>query len=135
MYVDWLYTSHNSISRTEDKYKSRLGSVVTSGAGWNDWRECYELGNFIQDTDFKNALIDVVIEKVANDEEYNESLPHVIHSSSCKESPYRKLALGITVKTWLSKISGGHNPETVPHRVPGRPGRCFGYERPRWWCQ
>jgi hypothetical protein len=98
IYVNWLYTGR--FNRTDDpakKTKTTTESAAVIDNEWTRWTQCYELANFLQDSDCKDALVDMSIEKMMSDHEYVLELPNQIYSTSRSQSPSRMLAVDIAV--------------------------------------
>jgi hypothetical protein len=54
---------------------------------------CYTFGNFLQDSDFKDACIDVCMEAMCATRKTPHCLSETIYSGSLKASSHRKLAV------------------------------------------
>ncbi|KAF9695651.1 hypothetical protein EKO04_006359 [Ascochyta lentis] len=125
IYVDWLYTGPRlNFTKNDDRVYPTVDDSAETVADeqsttqnmlqietpanktpsvdheWTRWHQCYELGNYLQDIDFKDALIDLATEKMSSDEEYTHSFPGYIYPTSPAQSPHRKLAVDIAVKVW-----------------------------------
>jgi hypothetical protein len=115
IYVNWLYTGHFNISNgADDRCSATPANPKTIDHEWTRWRQCYELANFLQDSDCKDALIDMAIEKMTSDEEYLEELPSLIYSTTHSQSPLRKLPVDIAVHVWTSHTIGAADKVDYP---------------------
>ena len=94
--------------------KTRTGDPAVLDSEWTRWTQCYELANFLQDSDCKDALIDMAIEKMMSDTEYMAELPNLIYSTSQSQSPSRKLAVDIAVNTWSVETIEGADKSNCP---------------------
>jgi len=102
IYLDWLYSGpHITIIKKEDRVKSAPNATPSVDHEWTKWAACYDLGSFLQDIDFKDALIDAAMEKMCTEEEYSIAFPSFIYPTSTRESPHRKLAVDIAVSVWI----------------------------------
>ncbi|KZM24655.1 uncharacterized protein EKO05_0007087 [Ascochyta rabiei] len=131
-YLDWLYagprlnfmkdddrvyptvdefakatTEESPTTQTAPQVETHVDETPSVDYEWTRWHQCYELGNYFQDTDFKDTLIDIAVEKMSSDEEYTLALPGYIYPTSNAQSPHRKLA--VDVKVWL-----GHSFQRAP---------------------
>jgi hypothetical protein len=103
IYLDWLYSGpHITITKKDDRVKPTPCATPSVDHEWIKWAACYELGSFLQDTDFKDALIDASMEKMYTDEEYTTDFPSFVYPTSSRQSPHRKLAVDIAVSVWHS---------------------------------
>lgn len=103
IYSEWLYTGHINIIKELGKAEpqSKSNQVATSEVEWTKWGQCYELGQFLQDADFTDALIDFAIAQMNDEEQYIDSLPKIIYPLTPKNSLHRKLVVEIATKVWL----------------------------------
>lgn len=107
IYVNWLYTGRfNMIDDPAKRTKTTTESAAVSDKEWKRWTQCYELANFLQDSDCKDALVDMSIEKMMSDHEYVLELPNIIYSTSRSQSPSRMLAVDIAVNVWSQDTIG-----------------------------
>lgn len=83
-YIDWLYSGRLCL---EPSIK---------------WKPCYRIAEELQDCTFKDALIDIYIEKIVAEDDY-PLLGHVIYQHTDRESPHRKLALDVAINFWHDK--------------------------------
>lgn len=104
IYVNWLYTGRFNITGAYDKSSVTPDNPRAIDHEWTRWRQCYELANFLQDSDCKDALIDMSIEKMTSDEEYLEELPNLIYSTTQSQSPSRKFPVDIAINVWAKHI-------------------------------
>lgn len=101
IYVNWLYTSRfNIIDKTGGTQQLMPKGSVTTDHDWTTLRQCFELADFLQDSDYKDALIDLFIQKMTDENKYFEELPNFIYPLTHAQSPARKLAVDVAVKMW-----------------------------------
>jgi len=98
IWVKWLYTALVFIHKEGDEIIK--DGVQTNSREWLRWSKCYALGDFLQDTDFMNALIDVVTEIIEEANAQPVSLPNYIYSHSTENSAHRKLVVDILLRCW-----------------------------------
>jgi hypothetical protein len=125
IYFNWLYARpHLNITEKDDRIyptanattksiteesstaaeePQSIGETPSIDHEWTRWSQCYELGNFLQDIDFKDALIDMAIEKMSSDEYYTLDLPKYIYTTSIPKSPHRHLVLDVAVNVWTQQ--------------------------------
>jgi hypothetical protein len=61
---------------------------------WTRWATCYTLSNFLQDSDFAEALIDIAFEIIqATTIRASIIVGTTIYDYSCRESPHRRFAV------------------------------------------
>jgi hypothetical protein len=90
IWAKWLYTGRVFLMKDGD-VKEVKG--VHKHKEWPRWLRCYTLGSFPQDSDFKDACIDVSIEAMCATKRIPDCLPETVYSSSSKASSHRKLAV------------------------------------------
>lgn len=108
IYVNWLYTGQFKMTdgpAENSKAKTEIPAAIDRE--WTMWAQCYELANFLQDSDCKDALIDMSIEKMTSDKEYVVELPSLIYLFSRSQSPSRKLAVEIALYIWSQETING----------------------------
>lgn len=114
-YVNWLYTGRfNMANDPADKPEATTDDLAVVDPEWTRWIQCYDLANFLQDSDCKDALIDMAIEKMMSDTEYVAELPNLIYSTSQSQSPSRKLVVDLAVNTWNAETIGGVEQANYP---------------------
>lgn len=81
IYATWLYTGR-----------------VTGDDVHENLRECYELGNYLCDADFNDALIDSIIRNIEQNGSYCSTfLFRELYTVSRENSPHRRLAVDVFV--------------------------------------
>lgn len=90
IWVQWLYTGKIFLTKEDDQKET--GANYTSDE-WPRWQECYILGDFLRDHDFKDACIDVCIEAISSTRKLPKALPEVVYAHSPDGSAHRKLAI------------------------------------------
>jgi hypothetical protein len=93
-YVDWLYTgricSVHSVENDGPEHQFE----------WTTLRRYYKLASYLQDTDFKDAVIDALVDKMVCGNFNDVSFPGVIYPHTSTQSPHRRLAVDIALNTW-----------------------------------
>lgn len=112
IYVDWLYTGRFCLSAQHDMRPREDGAI--NDKEWGRWALCLELGDFLQDTSFKDALIDIAIEKMSYDDTYSLDVPNDIYRLTKADSPYRRLTLDIAVSMWDEEDFSGSIDQGYP---------------------
>ncbi|KAJ4373346.1 hypothetical protein N0V83_003641 [Neocucurbitaria cava] len=101
IYVTWLYSGwFSSIEDDRQNEKASSNDNSTPDAKWQDWCTSYELGNLLQDHDFKDALIDVAIENMRTDDTYFFNMDDTIYRYSLSGSPHRQFAVEVALRLW-----------------------------------
>ncbi|KAF1844385.1 uncharacterized protein K460DRAFT_397494 [Cucurbitaria berberidis CBS 394.84] len=102
IYFRWLYCGRFYNVEADDVGKSDQVDQDQPDDEWSEWEDCYKLGDFLQDNDFKDALIDLAIEKMCSDRVLDMTLIEVIYANSGASSSHRKLALDIAALLWTN---------------------------------
>jgi hypothetical protein len=74
--------------------------ITTHKRTWTCWGVAYDMGDFLQDSDFKDAVIDGSIEKMVLYNECPFLLAQWIYDKSPIISAHRKLAVDTFVNCW-----------------------------------
>lgn len=101
VYSSWLYTGHIGMGNDPKEDDAEEDKSKASELEWDKWTLCYELGRFLQDIDFTDALIDYVTDKMRCDDEYSDHLINLVYSTTSQDSPYRKLVVDLSLNVWL----------------------------------
>jgi hypothetical protein len=72
IYMKWLYTGHLFIKYTDDEKEG--GSATEK---YPCWDALYKLGDFFQDDDSKNCLVDAALERI----KHTNTAPYHIHKA------------------------------------------------------
>jgi hypothetical protein len=100
IYMQWLYTGRLFCTKADDEFVDEAEDDE-KGSGENlRWNDCYRLADFLQNFDFKDALIDAAIEKVVKEEYCSSSFARVVYENSGKNSANRKLIVEMIVNIW-----------------------------------
>jgi len=75
------------------------------------WVDLYSLGDFIRDTDFRDALIDALIDWMCVMDKIPLSLSSFVYSHTTNASTHRRFAVDVHVHVWGRK----QNPIKVEH--------------------
>lgn len=101
IYVNWLYTGRfNIIDETGGTQQLLPKGSATTDHDWTTLRQCFELADFLQDNDYKDAMIDMFVQKMTKENKYFEELPNFIYPLTHARSPARKLAVDVAVHLW-----------------------------------
>jgi hypothetical protein len=100
IYVKWLYSGRFYAVKEGDKdINKRTGSRMDREL--KRWSRCYELGNFLQDVDFKDAMIDVMIERMKEGNSgYRTRIAETLYTNSGPDSAHRIFAVDIVINLW-----------------------------------
>lgn len=98
IWMKWLYTGRLFVKQDGDDNVDENG--VTRSREWGRLRECYALGDFLQDPDFKDATIDAFIERFVETNSFPTSLAAFVYDHSNKGSMHRRLAMDVFVHVW-----------------------------------
>jgi hypothetical protein len=99
VYIKWLYSGQFFIKNDDDEAQYDEDTECMPDDEWTKWSLSYKLGNFLMDYEFKDALIDMAIDKMRW-EGYYADLPNDVYQHSREGSMHRKLAIDIAVHTW-----------------------------------
>jgi hypothetical protein len=101
VYVKWLYSGQFFITGADDLFLYNDDAGNLHDEEWTKWSASYKLGSYLMDGDFRDALIDMAIEKVREQEVYfYNNLHNDIYAYSTQGSNHRKLALDVTLHSW-----------------------------------
>jgi hypothetical protein len=98
VWIKWLYTGR--IFLIQHRVATEINGTTTHKHTWSCWGLAYDMGDFLQDSDFKDAVIDGIIEKMILYNEYPFSLAQWIYTKSPITSAHRKLAVDTFVNCW-----------------------------------
>jgi hypothetical protein len=88
VYLNWLYTARFcTIQEDEDSESENEDGSDPLDKEWEEWQSCFEASDFLQDTAFQDALVDVAIEKMHHEGQYPSALPEAIYGSTQATSP------------------------------------------------
>ncbi|KAH7071665.1 hypothetical protein FB567DRAFT_455269, partial [Paraphoma chrysanthemicola] len=96
IWMKWIYTGRLFIVKQDDiqRYKDKL--IISRE--WARWRKMFELADFLQDFDCKDAAIDALIEAMVVRNASPRYLPTCIYPHSTKHSAHRRLTVDLFVK-------------------------------------
>ncbi|KAF1844384.1 uncharacterized protein K460DRAFT_357990 [Cucurbitaria berberidis CBS 394.84] len=98
IWTKWLYTGRMFVMKDGD---DRIGPDGDSYSGeWDRLRDCYASGDFLQDSDFKDATIDALVTRMVETDCYPLGLARYIYDYSNKGSAHRQLAIDTCVRVW-----------------------------------
>jgi hypothetical protein len=97
IWAKWLYTGRMFLMQDGDHTEVDCRSMNQE---WNRWRSCYALGNFLQDSDFKDVCIDACMEAIIAIAGIPALIGHYIYPYSTESSSHRKFAIDIFVHCW-----------------------------------
>lgn len=95
VWVKWLYTGRLCYAPAERD----------DGSDWflqdcDMWKDVYALGDFLQDSDLKDAAIDAHVESMLEANDYASSLAEWIYPYTNQYSKHRGLAVDLFTKVW-----------------------------------
>lgn len=102
IWVKFLYTGR--VFLRDDRAQVVMEDGTFESEEYGVWDSCYALGDFLQDTDFKDALIDALIEGMATTVDYPLEVANCIYPYSGKGSAHRSLAIDVLVNIWDRKL-------------------------------
>ncbi|KAI4948197.1 hypothetical protein J4E91_006191 [Alternaria rosae] len=100
-WVKFLYTGRVFIGDGDDSVHADESKTQHEELG--TWGSLYALGDFLADDDFKDALIDTMIDWMDLIGKYSLALPNFIYPHSTNGSVHRQLAVDLFVKRWDRK--------------------------------
>jgi hypothetical protein len=96
IWVKWLYTGRIFLTTETDSIKLP-DSKKSVSYEWPRWANCYALGDFLQDSDFKDAAVDVLVEAIIDCKQFPIHLASYIYPYSPPGSAHRRFAVDIYV--------------------------------------
>jgi len=112
LWLKFLYTGR--IYMAEEDMDGKPRPKLTDRAEFATWRDLYALGDYIRDNDFKDALIDAMIDFISVVPVYPASLASYIYPYSISSSTHRAFAVDIFVNLWGREgfnVHKGHPPQ------------------------
>jgi hypothetical protein len=103
IYAKWLYSGRFYAVKENDEVRHKSTGTIETRE-FTRWDDCYERGNFLQDVDFKDAMIDVMIEHMIDDNMLHLSLPDNIYKNSGPDSAHRKFAVDTVIHLWGEEL-------------------------------
>jgi hypothetical protein len=100
VYLKWLHSGQFFIREADDLDLDCDDAECMGDGEWSKWSASYKLGSYLMDGDFRDAFIDMAIEKMREEDHYNVDLPSDIYIYSPEGSNHRKLALDIALHSW-----------------------------------
>ncbi|KAI5195716.1 hypothetical protein AUEXF2481DRAFT_4537 [Aureobasidium subglaciale EXF-2481] len=96
LYTEWVYSGH-LVSETIRIQDTRLDALG----------QAYLLGEKLLDCEFKNAVVDAILNQIIVEGRVDLTLPNLIFDKPCHTSPLRKLLVDLHVwyghKDWLKR--------------------------------
>lgn len=122
VYAKWLYTrrffvmtDNDNLKDTDDdsteKSKNQIETYETELARIFD---VYSMGDYLQDSDFKDATIDVIINGMVQMKCYPLNFHGYIYPFSSKQSSHRSLAVELVLHVWAPSSLKYLRGENVP---------------------
>ncbi|KAJ4376729.1 hypothetical protein N0V86_006846 [Didymella sp. IMI 355093] len=95
IYAEWLYTGRmctvvDGKREQNDKVVKELRELI----------RCYRLGSFLQDSDFRDTIIDALVDMMVCRNIICTATAKVVYNISSSKSPHRKLAVDVAVHCW-----------------------------------
>lgn len=107
IWMQWLYTGKMFLTKEDDIYTTPEGILSWE---WARWEGCYNLADFLQDHDFKDACIDVAVEAMSSTGRWTLLLPRALYAHSPRGSAHRQLAIDAFVlfckRSWWGDSPG-----------------------------
>ncbi|KZM24652.1 uncharacterized protein EKO05_0007088 [Ascochyta rabiei] len=100
IYLNWLYTGRVCITQEGDEKEVIDDDVQTIDYEWENWVMCFKIGDFLQDSDFKDAMIDAAIEKLISENIDYVEIPVGVYTFSQPTSRNRRLAVDLALNVW-----------------------------------
>ncbi|KAJ4334000.1 hypothetical protein N0V95_009288, partial [Ascochyta clinopodiicola] len=128
IYLDWLYTGCVCITQEDDDQGKDSEDGITVDYEWTKWADCFRVGDFLQDSDFKDAMINTAIEKIISEDINYKNLAEDVYTFSQPTSRNRRLAVDIALNTWPDSdfqcIDGNsHPPEFLADLITAMGGK------------
>lgn len=106
IYVKWLYSGCFHAVKKDDATTDAQTGIILDREN-NRWNFAYELGDFLQDNGFKDAMIDILIEKMIDKPDiFYLGLTETVYKYSGSDSPHRRFAVDTVVHLWGEDILG-----------------------------
>lgn len=99
IYTKWLYCGKIYIIEP-DNQNSGEEMQKTNDKEYSKLDKSYELANFLQDNDFKDALLDAHIEKMITENCYRADIAKTIYFYSSAASPHRRFVIDFAIFVW-----------------------------------
>ncbi|KAF3036987.1 hypothetical protein E8E11_002811 [Didymella keratinophila] len=93
-------SNDSSSDHTSDETAETDEHGIVQDAEWTTLAKCYALGSFLQDTGFRDATIDAIMEKMVCDDLVYADLAKDAYAVPSTDSPHRKLAIDIAINVW-----------------------------------
>jgi hypothetical protein len=90
VYIEWLHRD-----RTQLTPENTLSDEHGEHLYLTDWAKIYAMGDHLQDIDFKDAVIDVLLGMFKHNQTFPKLLPGYIYPYSGYGSPHRKLVMDV----------------------------------------
>jgi hypothetical protein len=120
--MQWLYTGRLFCTKEDGKLIDQAGiqskHVQNNKLVFSRWSNCYKLADILQNSDFKDALIDMLLESTVEENCYSSSLSRVIYDHSSKDSVHRKMVVDTLIHVsardlWRELLSGFSNTDNL----------------------
>lgn len=101
IYAKWLYSGRFYVKHTfddDDDDDEEMNAFTITEVDM--LRECYELAGFIQDSDFRDALLDAFIQHMITQNCDSCLLGGTIYDNCAASSPHRQFIVDFTIKFW-----------------------------------
>jgi hypothetical protein len=93
-YAQWLFNGRVAmISPPDESVGAASNANEYDDDEWFRWADHYVLANYLQDSDFADALVDVAIEFIGATSHVSLLITPIIYKYSRKDSSYRRFAL------------------------------------------
>lgn len=99
VYAKWLYSGRFYLAEQDDIKYDEKRNLHIDGEYLKVLR-CYTLADFLQDNDFKDASIDIIVKKIANGNHSLADLAQTVYAHSTAQSPHRQLIVDCAIQFW-----------------------------------
>ncbi|KAF2659990.1 hypothetical protein K491DRAFT_590022 [Lophiostoma macrostomum CBS 122681] len=117
IYVKWLYTGRMYITKEGDDSteEKEPGKKKYYSREFSRWLDCYQLGDYLQDPDFKDAAIDSLIDLTIGDKWWPVDLPNYVYPYSTPKSPHRRFVVDLGINCFSKDHVQGIRSAEMPH--------------------
>jgi hypothetical protein len=112
IYAKWLYAGRIFMSKSGDIYKTKnkqTGETIKNSLEYSRWGRLYMLGDFLQDIDFKDAIVDAMIDLIILDNSWPSNLSSKVYPYSTMASPHRKFVVDVFSRSTEKNLDNMRN--------------------------
>jgi hypothetical protein len=96
IYAKWLYSGQFCVIEDTEERETPLNL----SAEWVSLKQSYIMADYVLSTDFKDAVIDAIIEKMIDKNKCPTMVIELIYSRTTDKLPHRKVVREVMLKTW-----------------------------------